>query len=86
MTVTVKGKTFAVKLIALLEVLNELTVVYADSRAISEIAADWEGAEVITATDAGVKTPYIGYERMKRIAREENNEIYIALTEVTSNG
>ena len=87
MTVVVNGKTFPVKTIALLEVLNELTVVYEDARAISEIASDWEGASpIVVIDDLWEEVKYTGFEKIKRIARENNNEIYIALTEVTANG
>ena len=79
MTVTVRGKTFAAKLVASLEILNELMVVYEDERPFSAIAADWEDADSITAVDAlGKETTYSGYTIMKRIVREEGNAIQIA--------
>lgn len=81
MVVTVKGKSFPVSILYPLRTVNELMIVYEDNRSISEIAADWEGAEQISATDESrtEETVYDGFSILKRIVREEGNKIQIGL-------
>lgn len=59
----------------------ELMILYDDGRSLSEIAADWEGAERIIATDenSGKETSYDGFTLLKRIVREEGELVQIGL-------
>ena len=81
MTLTVKGKKFTVQILYPLRKVDELMIVYEDSRSISEIAADWEGAESVIETDAAglAVNAYEGFSVLKRIVREEGNNIQIGL-------
>ena len=72
-----------------LRTVNELMIVYEDNRSISEIAADWEGAEQIIAVDEErqEETLYEGFCLLKRVVREEGEKIQIGLVkEMISNG
>lgn len=73
MNASVKGKTHDVKWIWLLERKDQVILQMVDERPISEIAADWEGAEVIErkSENEGDKT-YTGYTRIMRIMRKDD--------------
>lgn len=82
MTVTVKGKTIPVKLIALLEVIGELMVVIDDDRHFAEIAAEWEDAdEIVVAHPTGKTETYTGYSRLTRMTRENDGSVSFALVQ-----
>ncbi|MBR3927750.1 MAG: hypothetical protein IKJ65_01960 [Clostridia bacterium] len=73
MKAIVKGKTHDVKWMWLLERKDQLIFQIVDERPISEIAADWEGADVIEriSEEEGNKT-YEGYTRIARIYRKDD--------------
>ena len=73
MKAIVKGKTHEVKWMWLLERKDQLIFQIVDERPLSEIAADWEGADVIEriSEEEGNKT-YTGYSRIARIYRKED--------------
>lgn len=73
MKAIVKGKTHDVKWMWLLERKDQVILQMVDERPISEIAADWEGAEVIErkSENEGDKT-YTGYTRIMRIMRKDD--------------
>lgn len=80
MTVTVKGKTFLVDWCWLVNRTEQLMLEYTDVRHVSEIVADWEGAEVIerkSETEGDIT--YEGFTSITRIIRKENGKVEIAL-------
>ena len=80
MTVTVKGKTFLVDWCWLVNRTEQLMLEYTDARHVSEIATDWEGAEVIerkSETEGNIT--YEGFTSITRIIRKENGKVEIAL-------
>ena len=81
MNLTVKGKKFTVSILYPLRKVEELMIVYEDSRSISEIAADWEGAESIVETDAAglAVNDDEGFSVLKRIVREEGLNLQLGL-------
>lgn len=73
MKAIVKGKEISVKWMWLLERKDEVILQLVDERPLSEIAADWEGADVIErkSETEGDKT-YKGYARLMRIMRKDD--------------
>lgn len=70
MTVTVKGKTFPVKWMWLLEATGELMLEYPEKRNMTDILADWENADVMerkSETEGDIT--YQGFTRIQRIVR-----------------
>lgn len=80
MTATVKGKTFPVDWMWMMERQGELVFQYSDNRHFSDIVADWSGAEVIErkSENEGDKT-YEGFTAISRIIRLPDGKIEIAL-------
>lgn len=79
MTVTVKGKTFAVDWMWLVNRTDELMLQYTDTRHVSQIVADWEGAVVMerkSETEGDIT--YTGFTSIRRIIRKENSKVEIA--------
>jgi len=80
MTVTVKGKTFPVDWMWLVNRAEELLLEYTDVRHVSQIVADWENAEVIerkSETEGNIT--YEGFTSISRIIKKANNKVEIAL-------
>lgn len=73
MKAIVKGKEITVNWMWLLERKDQLIFQIVDERPLSEIAADWEGAEVIErkSETEGDKT-YTGYTRILRMMRKDD--------------
>lgn len=59
---------------------NELRLEYTDERHVSEIVADWEGAEVIErkSENEGDMT-FEGFTSITRIIKKDNGKVEIAL-------
>lgn len=59
---------------------NELRLEYTDERHVSEIVADWEGAEVIErkSENEGDMT-FEGFNSITRIIKKDNGKVEIAL-------
>ena len=59
---------------------NELRLEYTDERHVSEIVADWEGAEVIerkSETEGNMN--FEGFNSITRIIKKDNGKVEIAL-------
>lgn len=74
---TSKGKTFDIQFIgALLRNGNRLMIELKDERPVPEIAADFDGLETITKTDAlkpGVKEIFEGFAHLVGIQKNKGN-------------
>ena len=74
MTVTVKGKTFPVKWMWLLESTGELLLEYPEKRSMMDILADWENADVMERqSESEGDITYQGYTKVQRIVRNKVN-------------
>lgn len=71
MTVTVKGKTIPIRWMWLVEQTGELMIEYADSRPMSQIAADWEGLERLKReSDTEGDAVYEGFTLIRRMVKD----------------
>ena len=55
-------------------VKEEVYAEIADTRPISVIAAEFEGAQIVRVGDDGEEYPYTGYTELARIERERDSE------------
>lgn len=81
---TSKGKTFeAGFILASVRDKNRLMIDHKDERALSEIAADWEGAEEIVQADEanpGIEKVFRGYTVLAAISRNRSdNSVRVTL-------
>ncbi|MBR3794743.1 MAG: hypothetical protein IKK34_01765 [Clostridia bacterium] len=73
---TSKGKTYGADWIGgPTGVRNEIYCEIEDERALSEIAAEFEGAELTGISRGGVETIYAGYTELARISREAGSKL-----------
>ena len=71
---TSKGKSLEIRMITAMNGGENVMLVIADDRPMSEIAADLEGCNTLTKTDANkqnVKEVYEGYTRIVSMQREK---------------
>jgi hypothetical protein len=73
---TSKGKTYRADWIGgPTGVRNEIYCEIEDERALSEIAAELEGAELTSVAYDGIETTYTGYTELARISREAGSKL-----------